>query len=139
MIKRWIWLLALICVGCAPDAPVIVRGATTGASAPTTSAARALAMTIDHDGLYKVGTDIAAGNWHTDGGRRRVLYNPDGSQADVDSRCHWAVGSLATQNGHPFLLKVTAKGDEPGPQDAVIAQGDDAFQTLGCRDWHLLK
>jgi len=65
------------------------------------------------------------------------LYNPDGSQADADSRCHWAVGPLATQNGHPFILKATARGDETGPQDVTIAQGDDAFETLGCRDWNL--
>ncbi len=135
--KGWICLLALVCVGCATDAPVIVRGGTTAASAPTTSAQRALPTIIDHDGLYKVGADISTGTWHTDGGRRRTLYNPDGSQADVDIRCHWAVGPLATKNGRQFIMKATEQADDPGPQDVTITPGDDGFETLGCRDWHL--
>lgn len=133
--KKWICLLALVCVGCATDSPVIVQGATTGATAPPTS--RALPTSIDHDGLYKVGTDISPGTWHSDGGKRRTLYNPDGSTADVDLRCHWAVGPLATQKGQPFILEATAHGDETGPQDVMIAPGDGGFETLGCRDWHL--
>jgi hypothetical protein len=132
-----ICLLALICVGCAKeDAPVIVQGGTRAASAPTSSTPRALPTIIDHDGLFKVGTDMSPGLWHTDGGKRRTMYNPDGTQT-VDSQCHWATGPLATQNGRPFMMEPTARGDDTGPQDVMIGQREGAFSTLGCRDWHL--
>jgi hypothetical protein len=139
--KKWICLLALVCVGCGTDAPVIVQATTTtgtpGASSPTTTTPRALPTSIDRDGLYKVGADISPGTWHTDGGKQRILYNPDGSRTVVDSRCHWAVGPLASQQGHPFILHPTGYGDETGSRDETIAPTDEAFQTLGCRDWHL--
>ena len=129
--------LVLVCVACAKeDAPVVVQGGTRAASAPTSSTPRAMPTSIDHDGLFRVGTDMSPGLWHTDGGKRRTLYNPDGTKS-VDSQCHWAAGPLAEQNGRPFILRATAHGDDAGPQDVMIGQGEDAFETLGCRDWHL--
>src|ERR1700740_1920128 len=92
-------LLVLVCVACAKeDAPVIVQGGTRAPSAPTSSTPREMPTSIDHDGLFRVGTDISPGLWHTDGGRRRTLYNGDGTKS-MDSQCHWAAGPLAEQNG----------------------------------------
>jgi hypothetical protein len=69
-------------------------GRTRAASAPTSSTPREMPTSIDHDGLFRVGTDMSPGLWHTDGGRRRTLYNGDGTKS-MDSQCHWAAGAVS--------------------------------------------
>ena len=80
------------------------------------------------DGEYKIGADITAGRWHTDGTRKLNSYNGDVQQTD---RCMWSIRLPASSQGAPV-----AQRDYSGPTDLTIGPVGAVFSTLGCKPWH---
>jgi hypothetical protein len=72
---------------------------------------------IPSGGPYAVGTDVAAGTYHTTG--------PDGSLDD----CYWERDSDMTGNS------IIANGLGKGPATITIASSDAVFTTQGCGVW----
>jgi len=69
--------------------------------------------TIETEGIYVVGTDIAPGTWREPGG----------------SACYWArLRSLDTSD-------IIDNSNSDGPQVVEIQPSDKAFQTRGCATW----
>ena len=74
--------------------------------------------TIDHDGTYRVGADIAAGTYSTAG--------PVGS-----GTCYWKRMSGPTGN------EVVDNAISKKPQVVEIDPGDKSFKTDGCQPWQI--
>nr|WP_163760732.1 hypothetical protein [Mycobacterium botniense] len=72
--------------------------------------------TIDHDGMYAVGTDIAPGTYSSAG--------PAGKGA-----CYWK--RLGGSNGNEIIDNAMTKK----PQVVQIEPSDKAFKTDGCQPW----
>ncbi|MDT5101300.1 MAG: hypothetical protein QOC76_5037 [Mycobacterium sp.] len=138
-VRAWIAVATLLLVGCnLPSAPV--GGPTTPLATAPLPPPPPPATTIDHDGSYKVGRDIAVGTWHTDGPLRRVnQYDENGNPILVPT-CHWATGGIGEQNGAPTVYGQASNvktGDESGPRDITISPSDNDFTTIGCKPWQL--
>ncbi len=74
--------------------------------------------TIETDGTYRVGTDIAPGTYHSAG------VSPEG-----ESDCYWArLNSLNPTH-------IITNGLGTGPQEVTIQPGDKAFLTHSCLPW----
>ena len=74
--------------------------------------------TIDHDGTYKVGTDILAGTYSSAG--------PVGGHT-----CYWK--RLSGPNGNEVVDNAISKK----PQVVEIDPADRAFKTDGCQPWQM--
>lgn len=83
-----------------------------GAPAPAGTAK----VTIDHDGLYVVGTDIVPGTYSTAG--------PVGT-----GTCYWK------RTGNPDGALIDNALSKK-PQVVQIEPTDKAFKTTGCQPWH---
>jgi hypothetical protein len=99
----------LVLAGCGASAGIA------GADPPTPPPAPVPATTIDHDGTYSLGTDIAPGTYSSAG--------PVGS-----GTCYWKrlSGSDIIDNA------MSSK-----PQLVQINASDTAFKTDGCQPWQL--
>ncbi|MBW0015257.1 hypothetical protein [Mycobacterium sp.] len=73
--------------------------------------------TIDHDGTYSVGTDIAPGTYSSAG--------PVG-----DGTCYWK--RVGNQDGNLIDNAISKK-----PQVVQIDPTDKSFRTSGCQPWQL--
>jgi hypothetical protein len=73
---------------------------------------------IDHDGTYSVGTDIAPGTYSSAGPVQGAT-------------CYWK--RLGGQGGTDTVDNAMSKK----PQTVNIDPGDKAFKTDGCQPWHL--
>lgn len=98
-----------------PTAPL--PGPPPGPTAPAAAAAPAApATTMDHDGVYAVGTDIVPGTYSSPG--------PVGSAA-----CYWKrVSSSGEIIDNALSLKA---------QTVQIDPGDASFKTSGCQPWQI--
>jgi hypothetical protein len=138
-VKAGIALATLLLAGCdLPSAPI--SGPTTPLATAPLPAPPPAATTIDHDGSYKIGRDIAVGTWHTDGPLRRVNQYDDNGNPIVVPTCHWATGGVGEQNGAPTVYGQASNvktGDESGPKDIEINLSDYDFTTIGCKPWNL--
>ncbi|MDT5175349.1 MAG: hypothetical protein QOG37_2600 [Mycobacterium sp.] len=94
-------------------APAAPAPASPGAPAP--AAAGAPKTTIDHDGVYTVGKDIAPGTYSSGG--------PVGN-----GTCYWK--RLGNPDGAMIDNAMTKK-----PQVVQIEATDQAFKTTGCQPW----
>lgn len=74
--------------------------------------------TIDHDGTYKVGADIAAGTYSSAGPVK-------------GGTCYWK--RLSGPNGNDIVDNAISKK----PQVVQIDPTDRAFKTDGCQPWQL--
>ncbi|MGB8407728.1 MAG: hypothetical protein WCE30_27050 [Mycobacterium sp.] len=85
-----------------------------GAPAPLT--------TIDHDGVYIIGKDLAPGTYATAGPR------------DSNHRCYWRRMNSPDPSvpGNVIDSAMSAK-----PQVVLVDPTDRAFKTSGCQPWHL--
>jgi hypothetical protein len=130
-------VVALLVAGCGNTPPAQVVGGTTPlATAPLLPPAPA-AESIEHDGSYKVGRDIAPGIWHTEGARRRVMFDQGMGEQVAVNPCHWSLGEIEYLHGS-VVVKATAAGDELGPKD-VDVHGDATFTTDSCRVWRRIR
>jgi hypothetical protein len=84
---------------------------------PTPAPPPAPKTTIDHDGTYAVGTDLAPGVYSTAG--------PVGT-----GTCYWK------RTGNPDG-QVIDNALSKKPQVVQIDAGDKAFKTTGCQPWQL--
>jgi hypothetical protein len=87
------------------------------APSPAAVPASAVKTTMDHDGLYTVGTDIAPGIYSSAG--------PVGS-----GTCYWK--RTGNPDGQLIDNALSKK-----PQVVQIDTGDKAFKTTGCQPWQL--
>ncbi|MBV9350185.1 MAG: hypothetical protein JOZ23_01410 [Mycobacterium sp.] len=87
------------------------------APAPSPSPAPAAKTTMDHDGTFAVGTDIAPGTYSSAG--------PVG-----DRTCYWK--RLGNPDGNLIDNALTKK-----PQVVQIDPTDKSFKTSGCQPWQL--
>lgn len=138
--KAWIAIAALLLAGCDLSPSQVITGPTTPLATAPPAPLPPPATAIDHDGDYRVGRDIAAGVWHTDGPLRRVNeYDQNGNPIAVAS-CHWATGGIGEQNSAPTVYGQSSNvktGDESGPREITISEADYDFTTIGCKPWHL--
>jgi len=74
--------------------------------------------TIDHDGTFKIGTDIAAGTYTSAGPKN-------------GGTCYWK--RLSGPNGNEVVDNALSKK----PQVVQIEPTDRAFKTDGCQPWQL--
>jgi hypothetical protein len=89
------------------------------APGPAPAAGPAAKTTIDGDGTFKVGTDIAPGTY--------------ASAGPVDGRvCYWKRTASADAGGHTIDNAMSKK-----PQVVSIDPTDAAFKTDGCQPWSL--
>ncbi|KAA8959248.1 hypothetical protein [Mycobacterium sp.] len=95
--------------------PVITKTVTVTRPAP---AAPVLKTTMETDGTYRVGTDIAAGT-----------YRSAGPSAEGESDCYWA--RLSSLNP----VDIIANDISTAPQLVVIKPSDAAFLTHSCQPW----
>lgn len=83
---------------------------------PTSPSAPSGPLSSFSDGTYRVGSDIAPGLYHTDGG----------------STCYWArLRSLDTASVNAIITNDNAAG----PLTVLVKKTDTAFQTQGCGTW----
>lgn len=87
------------------------------AADPQTTPAPAPKTTIDHDGTYTVGTDIAPGTYTSAG--------PVG-----EGTCYWK--RMANPDGALIDNAMSKK-----PQVVQIEASDKAFKTTGCQPWQI--
>ena len=71
-------------------------------------------------GKYKVGTDIAAGSYATDGPADSAIPN-----------CYWA----RERNNSGSLNAIIANDNTTGPTSVTVNAGE-YFETTGCKTWH---
>lgn len=109
---------ALAVVSCAASTAVALADPT---PAPPGPAAGGPKTSIDADGLYIVGKDIAPGTYATAG--------PVG-----DKRCYWRRMNNVDPHAKNNVIDsaMTAK-----PQVVLIDATDKAFKTSGCQPWHV--
>jgi hypothetical protein len=114
----------LVIGGCAVSAGVAYADpeptpspAPSPAESPEPSPAAGPKTTIDHDGIYTVGTDIAPGTYSTAGPR-------------ADGTCYWK--RLGNPDGALIDNSLSKK-----PQVVQIEATDKAFKTDGCQPWQL--
>ncbi|OBI42911.1 hypothetical protein [Mycobacterium sp. E796] len=101
-----------------PTPPSPSPAASPGPSpSPAASPASAPKTTIDHDGTYTVGTDIAPGIYSSAG--------PVGS-----GTCYWK--RTSNPDGNLVDNAMSKK-----PQVVQIDPGDKSFKTTGCQPWQL--
>ncbi|MCV7195170.1 hypothetical protein [Mycobacterium angelicum] len=108
---------ALLVVGWFASAGVAGADPTTGPApgpAPTTAPGPAPKTSIDHDGTYAVGSEIAPGTYSTAG--------PVGK-----GTCYW---KRVAPDGTLIDNAISKK-----PQTVQIDPGDKAFKTSGCQPW----
>ena len=74
--------------------------------------------TIETDGMYRVGTDIAAGT-----------YRSGGNSPEGESDCYWA--RLRSLNSTDIINSDIGTG----PQEVTIQPSDRAFVTHSCQTW----
>ena len=103
--RNSLWLSGIATIGAA----LLLAG--TASAAPATS--------IRKDGTYRVGVDIVAGLYHSDGG---------------GDFCYWE-----RKSGFGGTLdEIIANGlTEGGPVSVAIAPSDVGFETQGCGTWVL--
>jgi hypothetical protein len=87
------------------------------AASPAPSPGAGLKTTIDHDGIFTVGTDIAPGTYSTAG--------PVGN-----GTCYWK--RMGNPDGALIDNSLSKK-----PQVVHIEATDKAFKTDGCQPWQL--
>jgi hypothetical protein len=110
----------LVIGGCAVSAGVAYADpepTPSPAPSPAASPAPGPKTTIDHDGTYAVGTDIAPGTYSSAG--------PVGS-----GTCYWK--RLGNPDGNLIDNAMTKK-----PQVVQIDPADKSFKTSGCQPWQL--
>ena len=110
------------------------------ALATTPQAPPPLARVIDHDGTYRIGVDIAAGLWHTDGPRTRTLYIDGAAQQIAGSApCQWSLSHHKESSGVDSVQG--AVHDVLGPADVPVSvsASNDELTTRGCRPWRLVR
>ena len=73
--------------------------------------------TVAGDGMYKVGTDIAAGTYKT--------------TASADGACYWERDKDASHS----IDSVVANDNVTGAGVVTISSTDVYFKTSGCGDW----
>jgi hypothetical protein len=128
-------LCATVLVGCGhEDEPTMQPQTTQLATAPVTTPS--LATTIDYNGTFVVGRDIAPGRWHTDGPRTRNAYVDGTAVAIPGDPCQWSKGQAEERDGE--LVVEGQPTNESGPRDIQINASDAAFTTAGCKPWHLV-
>jgi hypothetical protein len=112
---------ALAVVSCAASTAVALADPTPAPPGPAAPAAGGLKTSIDADGLYIVGKDIAPGTYATAG--------PVG-----DKRCYWRRMNNVDPHAKNNVIDsaMTAK-----PQVVLIDETDKAFKTSGCQPWHV--
>ncbi|MGV0812912.1 hypothetical protein ABQF34_13215 [Mycolicibacterium boenickei] len=98
-------------VAAAPEAP-----AASGDPAAPPAAPGGPATTIDHDGIFVVGTDIAPGNYASAG-------------PVENGTCYWK--RMADLHGGDIIDNAFSKK----PQVVSIDATDKAFKTSGCQPW----
>jgi hypothetical protein len=95
--------------------PVITKTVTVTYPPPPEPAPR---TTMETDGTYRVGTDIAPGT-----------YRSAGRSSQGESDCYWArLNSLDPTD-------IIANNISTAPQVVVIQPGDAAFLTRSCQPW----
>lgn len=95
--------------------PVITKTVTVTYPPPPTPVPK---TTIETDGTYRIGTDIALGTYHS-----------AGRSAEGESDCYWArLNSLNPTD-------IIANNISAGPQVVAIARSDAAFLTHSCQTW----
>jgi hypothetical protein len=87
------------------------------AASPEPSPAPGPKTTIDHDGTFAVGTDIAPGTYSTAG-------------PVADGACYWK--RMGNPDGNLIDNSMSKK-----PQVVQIDPTDKAFKTSGCQPWQL--
>lgn len=103
--------------GPAPGPPPSSSTAPSPAASPAASPEPGLKTTIDKDGIYNVGTDIAPG-----------IYSSGGPVAD--GACYWK----RTSNPDGAIID---NAMSKKPQVVQIDPSDKAFKTSGCQPWQL--
>ena len=96
------------------NAPTMVAPATSG------SVAKAKARTSVGPGMWKVGVDVAAGEWHTAGAVKSIV-----------TLCYW---DTRTTTGADTIVDqgVANAVDQPG---VVTLKKGQYFKTSGCQQW----
>lgn len=103
----------------APDPSPTPAAAEGPAPGPAPAAGPAAKTTIDSDGVFKVGTDIAPGTY--------------ASAGPVDGRvCYWKRTATADAGGKTIDNAMSKK-----PQVVAIDATDGSFKTDGCQPWSL--
>ncbi|WP_418002173.1 hypothetical protein ACNO8X_18430 [Mycobacterium sp. PDNC021] len=112
---------ALAVVSWGASTAVAVADPTPAPPGPAAPTAAGLKTSIDGDGLFIVGKDIAPGTYATAG--------PVG-----DKRCYWRRMNNADPHAKNNVIDsaMTAK-----PQVVLIDVTDKAFKTSGCQPWHV--
>jgi hypothetical protein len=98
--------------------PVITKTVTVTVPPPSAPAPK---TTMETDGTYRVGTDIVAGTYRSDG--RRSFE--EGGESD----CYWA----RLNDLNP--THIIANNISSGPQEVAIQPSDAAFLTHSCQPW----
>ncbi|KQH75341.1 hypothetical protein AO501_24775 [Mycobacterium gordonae] len=117
MVAGWFGAVGIAAADPDPDPTPAPAPAPSPSVAPAPSAAPAAApkTTIDHDGIYTVGTDIAPGTYSTAG--------PVGT-----GTCYWK------RTGNPDGALVDNAMTKK-PQIVQIEPTDKTFKTSGCQPW----
>lgn len=113
--KATVFATALLLANCA----VALGAASADPSAPPPAPGPAQKTTIDHDGTFMVGTDIAAGTYSS------------GGPIAGKTTCYWK--RLGGASGNEVVDNAITKK----PQVVQIDAGDKAFKTDGCQPWQL--
>lgn len=107
--------------GCKTSSSSIsIKTSTSGATATTTPTTPKGPKTSFGPGKYKVGVDIAPGNYATDGPSDTSLPN-----------CYWA---RERNNSGDFSAIIT--NDTPAGPTSVTVNAGEYFETSGCKTWH---
>jgi len=112
--KTAIVAATVVLAGCGASAGI----ASADPPAPPPAPVPVPATTIDHDGTYSVGTDIAPGTYSSAG--------PVGS-----GTCYWK--RLSSLDGSDIIDNAMSSK----PQLVQINASDTAFKTDGCQPWQL--
>ncbi|MFF1481760.1 hypothetical protein ACFVYD_30130 [Streptomyces sp. NPDC058301] len=78
------------------------------------------ATTVNGDGQYRIGTDIQAGTYRTDGPSDSSLPN-----------CYWE----RDRDAKGELNSIIANGNPTGSAVVTILPADKLFKTQGCKEW----
>ena len=85
------------------------------------------------DGVYRIGIDIAAGKWRTDGPRDIEFGGIDGMKPieGMKSQCLYRLWYLEERDRKPYHDHQVLNG----PEDVELANGVVQFETAGCAPW----
>lgn len=127
-------LLAVVIAGCGGHPAT--AGPTTSTITAKTAPESPAATTIEDSGTYVIGPDIQPGVWHTDGPRKRRVYD-NGTVQEIAGTCFWVIGWPRSKQGEADTMIPVEQGQTRGALDVRVDQPGMAFAVKDCRPWKL--